>query len=73
MDNDDVIYVVVVNDEEQYSIWPQYKEVPAGWRTVGVFGPRDQCLAYIQEVWTDLRPKSLRDRLARAAQSSTES
>ena len=55
------IYEVVVNLEEQYSIWPKRKEIPYGWRVAGKFGPKDECLAYIKEVWTDMRPKSLRD------------
>jgi MbtH protein len=59
---DTTVYEVVVNDEEQYSIWPAHKELPAGWRTVGKSGPKQDCLAYIKEVWTDMRPKSLRER-----------
>ncbi|MDE3155376.1 MAG: MbtH family protein [Acidobacteriota bacterium] len=61
---DTTIYRVVVNDEEQYSIWPDFKENPAGWRDVGPKGPKDECLAYIKEVWTDMRPLSLRKRMA---------
>lgn len=53
-------FEVVVNDEEQYSIWPAKQEVPAGWRSVGVRGPKQTCLDHIEEVWTDLRPLSLR-------------
>ncbi|MGH9347811.1 MAG: MbtH family protein [Vicinamibacterales bacterium] len=53
-------YSVVVNHEEQYSIWPAGREVPLGWREVGVRGPKPECLAYIKEVWTDMRPLSLR-------------
>ena len=55
-------YTVVVNDEEQYSIWPVGGEVPAGWREVGKTGPKADCLAYIEEVWTDMRPLSVRRR-----------
>jgi MbtH protein len=51
---------VVVNDEDQYSIWPAGKEVPAGWREVGKTGPKEECLAYVEEVWTDMRPRSVR-------------
>lgn len=54
-------YVVVVNHEEQYSIWPSYKAIPAGWRAVGKEGTKDECLAHITEVWTDMRPLSLRE------------
>ena len=54
---------VVVNDEEQYSVWPADRELPAGWRAVGEPGSRDACLAWIREHWTDLRPRSLREAL----------
>ena len=53
-------YAVVVNDEDQYSIWPVGREVPAGWHLVGREGSKSDCLAYIAEVWTDLRPRSVR-------------
>jgi len=53
-------YTVVCNDEEQYSIWRSDRAVPAGWQTVGQPMPKDQCLKYIEEVWTDMRPASLR-------------
>lgn len=56
-------YDVVMNDEEQYSIWPDGSELPAGWRRVGFSGDRASCLAYIDEVWTDLRPRGLREWL----------
>jgi MbtH protein len=54
---------VVVNHEEQYSIWPAERDPPAGWREVGTVGSKEECLAYIREVWTDMRPLSLRKRL----------
>jgi len=53
-------YAVVVNDEEQYSIWPAEREMPAGWRAGGFTGTEEDCLAYIEETWTDMRPASLR-------------
>lgn len=59
-DDDTTIYHVVANHEEQYSIWPEYKKIPNGWRAVGKTGPKAECLAYINEVWTDMRPLSLR-------------
>jgi MbtH protein len=59
---DTTVYCVVVNHEEQYSIWPAGKELPAGWREAGKQGPKADCLAYIKEVWTDMRPLSLRNR-----------
>jgi MbtH protein len=62
-------YVVVVNDEEQYSIWLSDKPVPNGWRTVGKSGQKAECLAYIKEVWTDMRPKSLREAMERDAKN----
>ena len=62
-EQDDTVYRVVVNHEEQYSIWPDFKEIPLGWRDVGRKGPKDDCLAYIKEVWTDMRPLSLRRRM----------
>jgi len=57
-------YRVVVNAEEQYSIWPVDSDLPAGWRPDGFSGDRAACLAHIDEVWTDLRPRSLREWLA---------
>ncbi|MDJ1136010.1 MbtH family protein [Streptomyces iconiensis] len=63
-DEDNRDYTVVINDEEQYSIWPTGREVPAGWHEVGVSGAKDVCLAHIKEVWTDMRPKSLRDQMS---------
>ncbi|KUY74660.1 antibiotic synthesis protein MbtH [Burkholderia cepacia] len=59
-DTDDLVYTVVINDEEQYSIWPTFRPVPAGWHEVGVSGPKADCLAHIETVWTDMRPASLR-------------
>jgi MbtH protein len=56
-------YQVVMNHEEQYSIWPDDKSLPAGWREAGRRGTRDECLAYIREVWTDMRPLSLRRQM----------
>jgi MbtH protein len=53
-------FMVVVNDEEQYSIWAADRELPAGWRAEGKTGSKEECLAYIDEVWTDMRPLSLR-------------
>ena len=61
MSTDDVFdtYTVVVNHEEQYSIWPTAKEMPLGWKEVGKIGKKSECLEYIDEVWTDMRPLSL--------------
>jgi MbtH protein len=57
-------FVVVVNAEEQYSIWPKDRDAPKGWTMVGKPGTKDECLAYIETVWTDMRPLSLRKELA---------
>ena len=65
--SDTQIYVVVLNDEEQYSIWWENREIPAGWRAEGTRGTKEECLAHIREVWTDMRPLSLRKRMAEAA------
>lgn len=60
---DEELYKVVVNEEEQYSIWPLDRGVPAGWKEAGKNGTRAECLAYIEEIWTDLRPTSLRRKM----------
>jgi MbtH protein len=59
-DDDDRDYLVVVNDEEQYSIWLADRVVPNGWRTVGAQKKKADCLKHVSELWTDMRPKSLR-------------
>ena len=60
IDSDDITFQVVVNDEEQYSIWPADQELPVGWRPEGVTGVRQNCLDHIETVWTDMRPRSVR-------------
>jgi MbtH protein len=62
-DDDTQLYKVVVNEEEQYSIWPAERDNPPGWRDAGKAGPKADCLAYVEEVWTDLRPLSVRLRM----------
>ncbi len=62
------IYKVVVNHEEQYSIWLADKENPLGWRDVGKSGLKADCLEYIKEVWTDMRPLSLRKKMEQVGQ-----
>jgi len=57
----DPAYRVVVNDEEQYSIWPDHKENPPGWNDAGKTASKQECLTYIEEVWTDMRPRSVRE------------
>ena len=61
---DTTIYKVVINHEEQYSIWPADREPPLGWQEVGRQGLKAECLAYIKDVWTDMRPLSLRQKMA---------
>lgn len=56
----DTLYTVVVNHEEQYSIWPAGRDIPVGWSEIGRSGEKAACLAYIDEVWSDMRPLSLR-------------
>ncbi len=58
-------YRVVVNDEEQFSIWLCDRELPLGWRPIGPDGTKAQCLAYIEQVWRDMRPLSVRESLER--------
>jgi MbtH protein len=59
--DDTTVYRVVVNEEEQYSIWPADKpQIPAGWRAEGPVGSKQQCLEYIERTWVDMRPLSLR-------------
>ena len=62
-DEDGTEYVAVINDEEQYSIWPAERELPPGWRDAGKRGTKAEVLAWIEKVWTDMRPKSLREQM----------
>jgi len=62
-DEDTRDYDVVMNHEEQYSIWPAGREIPAGWSNVGKSGKKAECLEYIKEVWVDMRPLSLRKKM----------
>jgi MbtH protein len=69
--NDETIYLVVVNHEEQYSIWPKWKqELPLGWKAVGKEASKTECLAYIEEAWTDMRPLSLRQAMQESSNHS---
>lgn len=67
---DETIYKVVINHEEQYSIWPANKENALGWKDAGKSGTKTECLDYIKEVWTDMRPLSLRKRMEEIAHQS---
>ena len=62
----EALYEVLLNDELQYSIWPVDKDIPLGWKKAGVQGPKETCLAYIKDTWTDMRPLSLRTQMAAA-------
>jgi MbtH protein len=64
-------FMVLVNNEGQYSLWPTFKDVPAGWNAVGPRGERKACLAYIEENWTDMRPKSLIEQMNQDAAART--
>lgn len=63
-DDEDGVFYVLVNAEEQHSLWPKFAEVPAGWRVVFGESSRADCLAYVEENWSDLRPKSLREAMS---------
>lgn len=67
---DTTIYKVVVNHEEQHSIWPAHREIPLGWFDAGKTGLKPECLEYIKEVWTDMRPLSLRKKMEEAARKT---
>ncbi|WP_394849411.1 MbtH family NRPS accessory protein [Pendulispora brunnea] len=69
-EEDKTIYHAVMNHEEQYSIWPAHKPMPAGWREAGKTGLKSECLAFIEEVWTDMRPLSLRRKMEQDAKVS---
>ncbi|MFJ7217549.1 MULTISPECIES: MbtH family protein [unclassified Amycolatopsis] len=62
--DENTTYQVLVNDEGQYSLWPADKEVPAGWQPDGTRGTRQECMDHVDEVWTDMRPRSLRERMS---------
>jgi MbtH protein len=70
-DEEAAIYTVVVNHEEQYSIWPSHRELPRGWLSAGKEGRKAECLRYIEQVWTDMRPLSLRRKMERSSDDGT--
>ena len=70
LDDDDSIFAVVMNHDEQYSIWPVDRDIPAGWSTVGKTGKKKELLEYIEQIWTDMRPLGLRTHMEAAAESS---
>jgi MbtH protein len=66
VNDDNFQFQVLVNHEEQYSLWPTFKEIPNGWRQVGPVGSKQECLDYVEQVWTDMRPLSVRRQIAEA-------
>ena len=60
---DNRVYIVLINDEEQYSLWLKEKKIPPGWRAVAKEGSKTECMSYVDEVWTDMRPLSLRKKM----------
>lgn len=66
-DNEDGRFFVLINDEEQYCLWPSFAEIPDGWYRAFGEDSRDACIEYIKENWTDMRPKSLRDSMSTGA------
>jgi len=67
-ENDNIIYKVVVNHEEQYSIWPDARQNPLGWNDANKGGTKTECLEFIKTVWTDMRPLSLRKKMEQACE-----
>ncbi|MEM6980747.1 MAG: MbtH family NRPS accessory protein [Planctomycetota bacterium] len=59
----EINYLVVINEEGRYSIWPDYREIPWGWKAEGTRGKKDECLDHIEKVWTDMRPLSLQRQM----------
>lgn len=68
--NNKDLWRVVINLEDQYSIWPVRKEIPLGWKEVGKTAPKEECLSYIKETWTDMRPRSLKEATTKTAKEA---
>jgi len=68
-ENEDGTYLALVNDEDQYSLWPDFAEIPEGWTIAHGPQTRASCLAFIEETWTDMRPRSLVEQM-RASEKS---
>ena len=64
MTEEDFEYQVLVNHEEQYSLWPTFRDIPNGWKQIGPIGTKQECLDYVNEVWADITPLSVRKRMA---------
>ncbi len=67
------MYLVLINHEEQYSLWPSYKPIPDGWKAVREECTKSECLAYVDEVWTDMRPLSLRKQMEKLQKTDLKS
>ncbi len=72
LEDDNQRYKVVINHEEQYSIWPAGRELPKGWDAEGFDGSKQECLDHIEEVWTDMRPLSLRKKMEEMEKQARE-
>lgn len=72
MDDERFEFMVLVNHEEQHSLWPTFKEIPLGWKQVGPVGTKAECLAYVEEAWPDITPLSVRKALAEARAKRAE-
>ena len=70
-DDENGEFIVLVNDELQYSLWPTFREIPDGWKSVGPRGARKECLDFIETTWTDMRPKSLVDAMEGRAKTDS--
>lgn len=64
IDSEKTEFIVVKNEQGQFSIWPSYRAIPAGWQSQNIQGKKSDCLAYIQDHWVDMRPRSLRSALS---------
>jgi MbtH protein len=62
-EEDTRVYIVLINAEEQYSLWPKEKKIPPGWQSVDKEGSKSDCMSYVDTVWTDMRPLSLRKKM----------
>jgi MbtH protein len=67
-ENENAEYLVLVNDEGQYSLWPTFRDIPAGWTQTGPKGKRRECLDWVEANWTDMRPRSLVEAMNKKAQ-----
>jgi MbtH protein len=72
-ENENTPYLVLINDEAQYSLWPSFIEVPRGWKVAHPADSRQACLDYVNEHWTDMRPKSLVDAMTADAEKLSNS